>query len=565
MGFNLTTFKQLLVETEPVQLHDIEGTANAAFTLKLNGTTDYTITPDNNGNWYFDIPSGTTVVSLNRMFYDAYDLTSVSFKRSFDFSSVQDTTEMFYQTGNLSSIRGLSRTSMPSLLYCDYMFWGAGDDSSQTSIDISKWGLTNHSVESCDYMFANCRMFNEINVTNFVTSNVERLVGVFGDDSSRVQNIIGLNTWDTSNVTSMNHLFSDTRCQNLVYQQIENWDVRKVSDFSFMFTYCRDLTSLDLKRWYVRCQTSDYEVEFTGMFRGCDNLTNLRLSNFIDWPYDEQCMLYFLPNTNTLTLVARDPYDTVKHFFPNINIIPPIDVIGTMDASYTGSTITYSAGGTSYTANVDSTTHKFEIEDLVSKGQGNFLNAFKDLNKMVSIEFTDDVINLSGSWEGMFQNCTILSSFTHNFDKRYCAPSTLRSTFDKCNALTDIDLSDVSLRYVTMLRSTFYECINLEHIKLNTDTSTTLTSLRYCFYRCYKLTEIEGVEDIVTSSVTDVLSCFQSCSLITELDLSSWNTLAASSYTNFADNRNTLTIKYTPSIWKTAIKNALGNVNWVAV
>jgi len=268
MGFNLTTFKQLLVETEPVQLHDIEGTATAAFTLKLNGTTDYTITPDNNGNWYFDIPSGTTLTSMYRMFYDQEYLTSISFKRGLDFSNVTTTEEMFQYSGSINYLNGLSGTSMPSLLYCDRMFWLAGDDSSQTSIDISKWGQTNHGIESCDGMFGNCYMFNEINVTNFVTSNVERLVEVFGSDISRVQNIIGLDTWDTSNVTSMSNLFSSTKCQNSVYKQVENWDVSKVTDFSAMFYYCHGLTSLDLKRWYVRCQTSDYEVYLAEMFIG---------------------------------------------------------------------------------------------------------------------------------------------------------------------------------------------------------------------------------------------------------------------------------------------------------
>ena len=53
---------------------------------------------------------------------------------------------------------------------------------------------------------------------------------------------------------------------------------------------------------------------------------------------------------------------------------------------------------------------------------------------------------------------------------------------------------------------------------------TTVTSTAYWFYECRKLSQIEGIENLNTASVTDMAVMFSGCSGLTRLDVSGFNT-----------------------------------------
>ena len=53
---------------------------------------------------------------------------------------------------------------------------------------------------------------------------------------------------------------------------------------------------------------------------------------------------------------------------------------------------------------------------------------------------------------------------------------------------------------------------------------SSITSTAYWFYECSKLSQIEGIENLKTDSVTDMNNMFRDCSSLTTLDVSSFNT-----------------------------------------
>ena len=77
---------------------------------------------------------------------------------------------------------------------------------------------------------------------------------------------------DTSNVTDMSYVFQS--CRNLTSIDLSNWDTSNVTDMSYMFNHCTNLTSLDLSNW----DTSKVD-NMSGMFSNCANLTSLDLSS----------------------------------------------------------------------------------------------------------------------------------------------------------------------------------------------------------------------------------------------------------------------------------------------
>jgi surface protein len=92
--------------------------------------------------------------------------------------------------------------------------------------NISNWDTSN--VTSMSGMFMNARNFNQ-NINNWNTSKVTSMFGMFEIASSFNQ---PLNNWDTSNVTNMGTMFAGASSFN---QPLDNWNTSNVIDMFYMF------------------------------------------------------------------------------------------------------------------------------------------------------------------------------------------------------------------------------------------------------------------------------------------------------------------------------------------
>ena len=84
---------------------------------------------------------------------------------------------------------------------------------------------------------------------------------------------LDLSGWNTNNVIDMRYMFYG--CGNLTSLDVSNFDTSKVTNMSYMFSDCSCLTKLDVSNFDTSNVTSMYS-----MFSGCSGLKSLDLSSF---------------------------------------------------------------------------------------------------------------------------------------------------------------------------------------------------------------------------------------------------------------------------------------------
>lgn len=90
---------------------------------------------------------------------------------------------------------------------------------------------------------------------------------------SSLTTVTGMELFDTSRVPDMRQMFS--YCNNLTSLDLSNWNTANVTYMGYMFYSCRNLTSLDCSNWNTANVTS-----MDTMFGTCKGLTSLDVSNF---------------------------------------------------------------------------------------------------------------------------------------------------------------------------------------------------------------------------------------------------------------------------------------------
>ena len=220
------------------------------------------------------------VTNMSKMF-TRVESTKINID-GWDTSKVEDMSSMFFYIDSIKII-GLDKLDTSSVLYMSYMFsassitdlniknfntknvvsmQGMFDYLDITSLDVS--GFDTSNVINMSVMFSSCKATKIIGLENFNTSNVVYMNDMFREtdvssldvssfDTSKVTNmedmffstkaseIKGLENFNTSKVTSMGGMFYSS---NVVLLDLSSFDTRNVTDMSYMFRYCGDLTTI---------------------------------------------------------------------------------------------------------------------------------------------------------------------------------------------------------------------------------------------------------------------------------------------------------------------------------
>ena len=119
--------------------------------------------------------------------------------------------------------------------------------------------------------FKNCTALETIsNIENLNTANVTNMSYMF--DNCQNLSSLNLSKFNTENVTNMSYMFDN--CQNLSSLDLSKFNTAKVTNMSAMFTHCQNLSSLDLSKFNTANVT-----DMSWMFSDCQ-LSSLDLSNF---------------------------------------------------------------------------------------------------------------------------------------------------------------------------------------------------------------------------------------------------------------------------------------------
>ena len=122
----------------------------------------------------------------------------------------------------------------------------------------------------------------------------------------------------------------------------------------------------------------------------------------------------------------------------------------------------------------------------------------------------------------MFQGCTGLTAI--DLSQFRWTVSNMSSMFDGCTRLTAITgLEGLDISSLNTLYGVFYNCQELAVIDISGWNTGNVSDFGGLFNNCRKLASIVGLEDLNTTSLTNLSSTFYNCAALSQLDISSWD------------------------------------------
>ena len=215
----------------------------------------------------------TNVDNMEAMFQRCENLEYLDL--SFDTSNVNDMSYMFNGCIKLKEIKGLNKFNTKNVDNMSAMFQCCENlEYLDLSFDTSKVYEMSYMFCKCyklkkikglnkfktmkvcnmNSMFKKCDSLENIDLSNFDTSNVENMFLMFYG-CHKLKDIIGLDKLNTSNVTNMNGMFQE--CENLEKLDLSNFDVSNVADMREMFSGCNNLKYLNIKKFIENDITKD--------------------------------------------------------------------------------------------------------------------------------------------------------------------------------------------------------------------------------------------------------------------------------------------------------------------
>ncbi|MCI8362325.1 MAG: BspA family leucine-rich repeat surface protein, partial [Clostridia bacterium] len=277
---------------------------------------------------------------------------------------------------------------------------------------------------------------------------------------------------DSSN-TSFKGMFSG--CSNLVVVEFENANFERVTDISYMFENCIELTNTFNTLEFGNFTASNV-TNMSHMFDGCEKLINIDISKFNTSKVTD--MSYMFNGCSELTQLNLDNF----------------------------------------------------ITDKVTDMSGMFVNCSKLTTLNLNHFNTSRVINMSY----MFSRCSALKSInignwnTSRVEK-------MDYLFYECSSLTNIDIDSWDTSNVYWMQGMFAYCRKLNSIDLNSWNTSKVTWTDSMFAGCTNLTDI-NIKDWDVSKVQTIGSMFLDCYSLVNIDISKWSNSISNDYDDMFKN-----------------------------
>ena len=349
--------------------------------------------------------------------------------------------------------------------------------------------LNTAKVTDMGNMFNGCSALKSLDLTNFNTAKVTDMGNMFYGCSALTS--LDLTNFNTANVEFMYYMFEG--CSALKSLDLTNFNTAKVTDMSFMFNGCSALTSLDLTKF-----NTAKVVNMGNMFYGCSALTSLDLTNF------NTANVTYMDNmfngcSALTTIYASDKFDTdnVKYgldMFTGCKSLKDYSDSKTDHAyAYCGPDGYFTPGGCGY-AEFDNATGTLSFRYKGVKPEGAY-----DLN----------VGGSDPEWKTLGTNVNKVV-----FDASFAnaRPTSCYYWFCGCSKLTDIEgIENLNTENVTNMNSMFDRCSALTSLDLTNFNTAKVSDMSYMFMGCSALTTIFVSDKFVTDRVTDGRDMFHMC------------------------------------------------------
>ena len=460
----------------------------------------------------------------------AADITKVVFND--EFSNVLPTTTRywFYSMSKLRQITGLQNLNTSEVTDMGHMFQGCTslinlhtenfdtgnvadmEGMFQDCSSITYFDLSNFSTDNLEltkFMFKGCSAMTTLDIIHLHTQNVIDMQGMF-EDCTQLKNI-DVTFLKTGNVTNMSNMFKN--CLNVNSLFISNFKTDHVTDMKGMFYNCATLTSLDLSSFETGNVTN-----MNGMFYGCSNLTSLDVSGFDISSVTDMSNMFNKCNKLETIYASSDWSLTgayASDMFLNCNSLK--GGLGTVyNSAHVDLNYARIDGGTlspGYFTEAIPTPYAV-LKDGV-------LTFYYDSMKRVR-QSTGTVYNVSNDnypewWDWGSRDITgivISSSFAK------ARPTSTSRWFSNMLDLENIEgIDNLNTSTVTDMSYMFENCEKLTSLDLSHHDKSKVADTKYMFSNCSGLTYL-NFGYIESSNLKDMSGMFQNCSSLTNLDLS---------------------------------------------
>ena len=372
--------------------------------------------------------------------------------------------------------------------------------------------LNTQNVTDMSGMFRGCSGLSSLDVSHFNTQNVTSMGGMF--EGCSVLTSLDLSHFNTQNVTDMGNMFDG--CSGLPSLDVSNFNTQNVTNMSWMFSGCSGLPSLDVSHFNTQKVTNMYE-----MFSGCSGLTSIDLKNFNTKKV--YLMREMFSGCRVLTTIHCNKSWGSRRSEKMFDGCVQLKGAVAYDANKTDvrmanpETGYFTRGVEAYVAqSADKTTLTFYYDALRVSRTG----------KTWDIEGANmeegDTYPTWGRTGGEAHRTTTRVVFDASF--REFRPTTTSRWFTSCEVLTQIEgLEHLNTSEVTNMREMFSGCRALSSLDLSHFNTQNVTDMREMFQRCSALSSLD-LSHFNTQKVTDMREMFSGCSVLTSLDLSHFNT-----------------------------------------
>ena len=359
-------------------------------------------------------------------------IKNIVFDESFKTYAPTSLSGFFNGCETLETISGLEYLNTEKVTEMYNMFNGC---SALTSLDLTKFNTAN--VEFMDHMFEGCSALESLNLTNFNTENVTGMSCMFYGCSALKS--LDLTNFNTENVTDMSSMFYG--CSALKSLDLTNFNTAKVTHMNNMFEGCSALTTIYASDKF----DTDNVINGSDMFTGCKSLKGYSDSK-------------------------------TGHTFANCG----------MDGYFT-------PGGCGYAEyDLSSKTLTFRYKGVKPEG------AY--------------ALNEGASEPGWLTYKNEIKEVVFNASFANARPTSCYYWFSSCKNLTDIEgIENLNTENVTNMNSMFDRCSALTSLDLTNFNTAKVSDMSYMFMGCSALTTIFVSDKFVTDLVTSSDNMFHMC------------------------------------------------------
>ena len=411
-------------------------------------------------------------------------IKNIVFDESFKTYAPTSLREFFKGCETLETISGLEYLNTAKVTDMGNMFHGC---SALTSLDLTNFNTAN--VEFMDHMFHGCSALTSLDLTNFNTAKVEFMDHMFEGCSALKS--LDLTNFNTAKVTNMSFMFYG--CSALTSLDLTNFNTANVTDMSYMFMGCSALTSLDLTNFNTA------KVKFMdNMFNGCSALTSLDLTNFKTAKVVNMNNMFEGCSALT-TIYASDKFVT-DNVSNGSDMFTGCKSLKGYSDSKTGHTFAncgmdgyFTPGGCGYAEyDLSSKTLTFRYKGVKPEG------AY--------------ALNEGASEPGWLTYKNEIKEVVFNASFANARPTSCYYWFSSCKNLTDIEgIENLNTENVTNMNSMFDRCSALTSLDLTNFSTAKVSDMSYMFMGCSALTTIFVSDKFVTDLVTSSDNMFHMC------------------------------------------------------